>query len=155
MKLYMFRTVPLSIIRNVSLYTQQWYTSHKFVDSLRAGSGRNCCFVLILLYDIYHRCVYSEKLLMMDRRTVRNVQSFIPKNKFEKLVHIVDFIIGIYRDARPPESQITYFVQDNQIQQTTVCCQQESRHKITLQKPFGKCRISARCKNKNKMALGP
>jgi hypothetical protein len=23
------------------------------------------------LYDIYHFCVYSEKLLMMDRRTVR------------------------------------------------------------------------------------
>ena len=25
------------------------------------------------LYDIYHCCVYSEKLLMMDRGTVRNV----------------------------------------------------------------------------------
>jgi len=31
------------------------------------------------LYDIYHCCVYSEKLLMMDRGTVRNMQSFIPK----------------------------------------------------------------------------
>jgi len=26
MKLYMFRTVPLSIIRSFSLYIQQWYT---------------------------------------------------------------------------------------------------------------------------------
>jgi hypothetical protein len=25
------------------------------------------------LYDIYHCCVYSEKLLMMDRGTVRNM----------------------------------------------------------------------------------
>ena len=25
------------------------------------------------LYHIYHCCVYSEKLLMMDRRTVRNM----------------------------------------------------------------------------------
>jgi len=25
------------------------------------------------MYDIYHYCVYSEKLLMMDRRTVRNM----------------------------------------------------------------------------------
>jgi hypothetical protein len=25
------------------------------------------------LYDIYHWCVHSEKLLMMDRGTVRNV----------------------------------------------------------------------------------
>jgi len=31
------------------------------------------------LYDIYHCCVYSEKILMMDRGTVRNMQSFIPK----------------------------------------------------------------------------
>ena len=28
---------------------------------------------------IYHYCVYSEKLLMTDRGTVRNMQSFIPK----------------------------------------------------------------------------
>jgi len=39
-KLYMFRTVPLSIIRSYSLYTQQWYMSYRFADSLRAGSGR-------------------------------------------------------------------------------------------------------------------
>jgi len=31
------------------------------------------------LYDIHHCCVYSEKLLMMDRETVRNMQSFVPK----------------------------------------------------------------------------
>ena len=31
------------------------------------------------LYDIYHCCVYSEKVLMMDRVTVRNMKSFIPK----------------------------------------------------------------------------
>ena len=34
------------------------------------------------LYDIYHCYVYSEKLLMMDRGTVRNMQSFIPRIKF-------------------------------------------------------------------------
>ena len=37
----MFRTAPLSIIRSFSLYTQQWYMSYRFADSLRAGSGRN------------------------------------------------------------------------------------------------------------------
>jgi hypothetical protein len=44
MKLYMFRTVPLSIIRSYSLYTQQWCTSmpYRFVDSFRAGLGWNC-----------------------------------------------------------------------------------------------------------------
>jgi len=45
------------------------------------------------LYDIYHCCVYSEKLLMMDRGTVRNMYRFIPKIKFEKLVQLVGFII--------------------------------------------------------------
>jgi len=52
--LYMFQTVPLSIVRSFLLYTQQWYMSAN-------------------LYDIYHCCVYSEKLLMMDRVTVWNM----------------------------------------------------------------------------------
>jgi len=62
--------------------------SYRFADSLRAGSGWNCSSILILLascncnpYDIYHccMCVYSEKLMMMDRGTVQNMYSFIPK----------------------------------------------------------------------------
>jgi hypothetical protein len=53
-KLYMFRTVPLSIIRSFSLYTQQWYKSAN-------------------LYGIYHCCIYIKELLMMDRGTVRNI----------------------------------------------------------------------------------
>ena len=37
MKLYMFQTVPLSIIGSPPpLYTQQCYTSHRFADSLQA-----------------------------------------------------------------------------------------------------------------------
>ena len=56
-KLYMFRTVPLSIIRSFSLYTQQWYMSYRSVDSLRAGSGRNCRSVLILLASCQQTCV--------------------------------------------------------------------------------------------------
>ena len=31
---------------------------------------------------------------------------FYSKNKFEKLVHLVGFIIRIYHDARSPESEI-------------------------------------------------
>ena len=52
-KLCMFRTVPLSIIRSFSLYTQ-WYMSYRFADSLRAGSGR--C-VLILLASCQQTCM--------------------------------------------------------------------------------------------------
>jgi len=58
----MFRTVPLSIIRSFSLYTQQWYTSYRFADSLRTGSkwwfhpdpARK---MSANLYDMYHYCV--------------------------------------------------------------------------------------------------
>jgi len=39
-ELYMFQTLPLSIIMSFSLYTQQWYMSYRFADSLRAGSGQ-------------------------------------------------------------------------------------------------------------------
>jgi len=66
----MFRTVPLPIIRSFLLYTQQ---------SLRAGSGWNWFHpdparkLSANLYDIYLCCVYGEKLLMMDRGTVRNM----------------------------------------------------------------------------------
>jgi len=33
----------------------------------------SCSQAVTNLYDIYHCCVYSEKLLMMDRGTVRNM----------------------------------------------------------------------------------
>ena len=79
-KLYMFRTVPLTIIRSFSLYTQQWYMSYRHTGysySLRAGSGRirhdPARKLSAKLYDIYHCCVYSEKVLIMDRGTVRNM----------------------------------------------------------------------------------
>ena len=65
MKLYIFRTVPLSIIRSFSLYTQQWYMLDRFADPARK--------LLVNLYDIYHCCVYNGKLLMMDRGIVRNM----------------------------------------------------------------------------------
>jgi hypothetical protein len=65
-KLYMFQTVPLSIIRSFSLYTQQWYQDQgRRPDPARKLSANR--------YGIYHWCVYSEKLLMMDRGTSRNI----------------------------------------------------------------------------------
>jgi len=52
----MFRTVPLSIIRSVSLYTQQGICHTGLLTACEVASY-----------------VYSEKLLMMDRGTVRNM----------------------------------------------------------------------------------
>ena len=82
----MFRTVPLSIIRNFSLYTQQWHVSYRFADSLRAVS----------------KLIWHVPLLCVQRKTPDNGQRNCPKhvefyctNKFEKLVHLVGFIIRI------------------------------------------------------------
>ena len=58
MKLYMFRTVPLSIIRNYSLYTQKWYMSYSSVDSLRAGSGWDGSSILLLLASCQQTCTW-------------------------------------------------------------------------------------------------
>jgi len=69
-KLYMFRTVPLFIIRSFSLYTQQWYMLRRFADRnvmiLLASCQQTC-----VTYT--YCCVYSEKPLMMDRGNVRNM----------------------------------------------------------------------------------
>jgi len=59
MKLYVFRTVPLSIIRSFSLYTQQWYMSYRFAESLRAGafemlasSQQTCMTYIIAVFTV-------------------------------------------------------------------------------------------------------
>ena len=60
----MFRTVPLSIAGSFSLYTQQWYMSYSFADSLRAGTEFRpdpAPKLSTNLYDTYYCCVFSKK----------------------------------------------------------------------------------------------
>jgi len=94
----MFWTVPLSIIRGFSLYTQQWYMSYRFADSLRAGWGRNVPSWSCSL------CVQCKTPDDGQRNCPKRVE-FYSKNKSEKLVHLVGFIITICHDARSPERQ--------------------------------------------------
>jgi len=67
----MFRTVPLSIIRSFSLYTQQWYMSHRSADRLRAGSGLN---VPILLAS----CGYALSLLRAAQQNTDTAADVAP-----------------------------------------------------------------------------
>jgi hypothetical protein len=97
MKLYMFRTVPQSIIRSSSLYTQQWYMSYTFSDSLRAGSACSQA-VCITVWHTPLLCVQWKTLDDGLRNCPKHVE-FHSKNKFEKLVHLVGFIIGINRNS--------------------------------------------------------
>jgi len=74
----MFRTVPLSIIRSFSLYTQQWCMSYSLLaaceqDQDGTSSVLASCQLSANLYDIHHCCVYSKELLMIERGTVRNM----------------------------------------------------------------------------------
>ena len=84
--------------------------SYRFADSLRAGSGRSS--VLILLATCQQTCMtYTTAVCTVkthddgQRNYPKHVESY-SKNKFEKSVHLVGFIIGIYHDARSTERQI-------------------------------------------------
>ena len=93
-ELYMFRTVPLSIIRSFSLYTHN-----------------GICYTGLLTaceQDQNGTPVPSWSWKTPDdgyRNCPKHIE-FYSKNKFEKLVHLVGFIIRIYHDARSPERQI-------------------------------------------------
>jgi len=50
--------------------------------------------------------VYNEKPLDEGQKTCSKHVEFYSKNKFEKLVHLVGFIVGIYHGVRSPERQI-------------------------------------------------
>jgi len=95
----MFWTVPLSIIRSFSLYTQQWCMSYSFAESLQAGSRWTCSSILILLasyqqtHMTYTIAVCTVKNSWWWAEELSETCRVSLQNKFEKLVHLVDFII--------------------------------------------------------------
>ena len=86
----MFRTVPLSITRSFSLYTAMVYVIQVLLTACEQDLS---CKLSANLYDIYHCCVYSGKTLGDGKRNCPKHVEFYSKNKFEKLVNIVGFII--------------------------------------------------------------
>ena len=76
-----------------SLYTQQRYMSYSFADSLWTGSG---CSILILLTSCmkYTIAVCTVKNSWWWTEELSETwREFHSKNKFEKLVHVVGFIL--------------------------------------------------------------
>jgi hypothetical protein len=74
----MFRTVPLTIIRSFFYCTYSMYLYPDvyvihFASRTRTERPDPARKLSANVYDIYHCCVYSEKLLMMDGGTVRNM----------------------------------------------------------------------------------
>ena len=79
----------MSIIRNFSLYTQQWYISYRFADSLGAislASYRQTCMIYtIVVCTVKNSWWWTEEL----SKTCRVLFQY----KFEKLVRLVGFLI--------------------------------------------------------------
>ena len=76
------------------------------------------------LYDIYLLlCIQYQSPDDGQRYCLKHVE-FYSKNKFEKLVHIVGFIIRICHDARSSECQIRllFHILDSDILQYSIVC---------------------------------
>ena len=69
----MFRTVPLSIIRSFFTVHSNGICHAGLVTACEQNQHDPARKLSADLYEVYHCCVYSEKLLMMDRGTVRNM----------------------------------------------------------------------------------
>ena len=96
--------MKLHVSDNSSVHHQEFFTVHaamvyviqvcwRLASRIRMEHPDPARKLSAKLYDIYHCCVYSEKLLMMEQRNCPKHVEFHSKNKFEKLVHIVGLII--------------------------------------------------------------
>ena len=77
MKPCMFWTVPPSIIRSFLLYSQQWYTSYMFADSLQSGSGRSWSWSCL---QAVTKPLWHIPLLCVQWKTPDDGQRNCPKN---------------------------------------------------------------------------
>ena len=64
------------------------------------------CYADCLLYDIYLLLCVQCQITDDGRRNCPKHVEFYYKNKFEKLVHLVGFIMRMYHDARSSECHI-------------------------------------------------
>ena len=82
-----------------------------FADCLPAGSGWNfliplpSCQQTCMTYT--YCCVHSEKTPDYGQRNCPKNIEFYSKSKFERLVHLVGFIIRIYQYARSYECEMS------------------------------------------------
>ena len=85
---YMFRAVPLPIIRSFPLVFSSTSRMEKFLPGRAWKLSTN-------LHDIYQCRMYSGKLLMMDGGTARNMKIFLTKMNLEKSVRLL-VLLKIY-----------------------------------------------------------
>ena len=112
----------LDVSYSFSVHHQESSTVHSngirrtaYAFCLLAGSG---CSILIPLassqhnlYDIYLLLCVQCQTPDGGQRNCKKLLEFYSKNKFEKLVNLLGFIIRIYHDARSSECQMSVCVQ--------------------------------------------
>ena len=100
-----------------SVHLQEFFTVNRavvyvchtgFADSLRAPWSCSQAVTKSVWY-ITLQCVQRKTPDDGQRNCPKHVE-FYSKNKFEKLVHLVGFIIRNYHDARSSERRILFFV---------------------------------------------
>jgi len=102
----MFRTVPLSSIRSFFFHcTHSNVICHigllKASEQDQHGTSLSCVTYTIVVCTV-------KKLPDDGQKNCPKHVKFYSKNKFQKLVHLVGFIIKLYNDARPPECLTLY-----------------------------------------------
>jgi len=118
----MFRTVPLSIIRS-------FFTVHTAI-----------VYVIPVCWQLASRIrtelqFCPEKTPHDEQRNCPKHAEFYSKNKFEKLVHLVGFIISIYHDARSPERQRPKYVYIDCLPQYKISCKRANASQCRLSIP--------------------
>ena len=111
---YMFGTGSLSIIRSLVLYTQQQvYVIRVLLNACQRDQDVSILIPLASsqhnLYDMYLLLCIQYQTPDDRQKTCPTRVEFYSKNKFEKLVHLLGFIIRTYHDARSFECQIRIF----------------------------------------------
>jgi len=69
----LFLNKTLHVSDSPSVHHQEFSTVHTAIHTGLLTAFEPTRKLSTILYDIHHCCVYSEKLLMMDRGTVRNM----------------------------------------------------------------------------------
>jgi len=116
MKFILFWNDTVHVSDGLSVHHQQLKTVHTTTGMcqtdtavcLLVGTRWNWYPLASRQQYLFGCCMYNFELLKMDGKTVRNMYSVTPKNKFDSLVHLVCFTIEIYHDARSHVRQISF-----------------------------------------------
>ena len=112
-KLYMFRAVPLPIIRSFPLYIRHWFMSCRFDDSFQARPEWSCLKAVNKTCMTYTsaECTAENSWWMAEELPETCRVSW--QNKIGKLVRLLVLLKEIFYDARLHERKNLFYVKFN------------------------------------------